>query len=195
MLCWLVNTKSEIHQSNLANPYPFHPSWRRRCFAAWSPQNQISNSRIYLILTHFIHHGANALLQNHHTIKNRSIKPTSSLPILIIIASQMLRCMISTNQKAINPTSSLPISSITASQMLCYMITTQSKIHQSNLRIMASQMLCCMNSTKSEINQSNLANPHPLLQSINNPYPFHPSWRRRCFAAWSPQNQKSINPI
>jgi hypothetical protein len=36
-----------IHQSNLANPYPFepfHPSWHRRCFAAWSPQNQISIS-------------------------------------------------------------------------------------------------------------------------------------------------------
>ncbi len=62
----MITTQSEINQSNLANPNPFHPSWRRRCFAAWAQH------------------------------KNPLIKPTSSLPISSIMASQMLCCMIST---------------------------------------------------------------------------------------------------
>ncbi len=78
MLCWMFATNSDIHQSSLANPYPFHPSWRRRCFAAWSPQNQIS---ICCMIT---------------TQKKTSIKPTSSLPISYFMASQILCYMIST---------------------------------------------------------------------------------------------------
>jgi hypothetical protein len=65
MLCCMISTQSEINQSNMRHRYPFHPSWRRRCFAAWSPQNQESINPTHVILGHFIHHGeADALLNN-----------------------------------------------------------------------------------------------------------------------------------
>ncbi len=92
----------------------------------------------------------------------------------------------------------------------------QSIKHTSSLpisSIMASQMLCWMISTKSVINQSNPHNPFPFHPSwrrrmlccmistkseinqsnIRNPYPFHSSRGSRCAAAWS-SHKKSINP-
>ncbi len=147
-----------------------------------------STNQTYVTLTHFIHHGvADALLRDLDKIRHQSTKHTSSSPISSIMVSPMFCCMIKIRNKPIKPTTSLPISSIMASQMLCCMIYTirnQSIIPTHFIHHSAADALL-MISTKSEINQSNLANP--CL--------FHPLWHRRCFAAWSRQNQKSINSI
>ncbi len=180
LLCCMIQ-KSDDNQSNIQNPYPFHPSWRRRYFAAWSPHNQNSINQTYAILTHFIHHGvADDLLHDLHTIRNQNNKPYPFHP------SWCRRCFAAWsphNQKSINQTCVIVTHFIhhgVADALLhgLHKIRNQSIQPTSSLAIlsiMAKQMLCWIIEKTSKINQS----------TLHYPYPFHPSWRRRCFAAWS----------